>query len=359
MKNLYKTIIILFLIPLTISATERKDKYTKSKILKKEYSVNNNATLNITNKYGNIGIATWNENKIAIEVTITTNGYDEEKVEEKLEKINVNFDGNPDNVTAETIIEKTSSSWNLLKWGKSNNINIEINYLIQMPVSNNVNLTNDYGAINIDNLEGSAKINCDYGKITIGELWNTHNYINIDYTNNSTIDFIQNGTINADYSTLHIDKSNSVKLNADYSHLSFGKIALLKYNCDYGSLKIEDAFDITGNSDYMHTSVKKLRGTGDFDMDYGSLKLLELGDEFKNITINSSYTNTKIGVKPTNNFSINTSLNYGNLKYRDGFTINKEIVKTTSKYYEGYYNSANTSSNITIKSSYGSVTFTE
>ena len=37
--------------------------------------------------------------------------------------------------------------------------------------------------------------------------------------------------------------------------------------------------------------------------------------------------------------------------------MNKEIIKTSSKYYEGYYNSDNTTSNITIKSSYGTITF--
>jgi hypothetical protein len=134
-------------------------------------------------------------------------------------------------------------------------------------------------------------------------------------------------------------------------------VAVLDFNCDYGSLKIGDSGNVIGNSDYMHTTVEKLRGRGDFDMDYGSLKIEELGNEFKNITVKSSYTNTKIGVKPTNNFKLNATLNYGNLKYGSDFTINKEIIKTTSKYYEGYYNSADTSSEITIKSSYGSISF--
>ncbi|GGK49574.1 MULTISPECIES: hypothetical protein [Flavobacteriaceae] len=355
MKTLYKILLIFILIPLTISATERKGKYTKNKVLTKEYSVHKNATLNVSNKYGNIGIATWNENRIVIKVSITTNGDDEEKVAKRIEQIDVEFSGNTTNVSAKTIIEKNSSSWNL--WGKRNNVNMEINYLIQMPISNNVDLNNDYGAISLDKLEGSAQINCDYGKITIGELRNTTNSINIDYTNKSTIDLMQGGAVNADYSTLHIDRSNRIDLNADYSHMSFGMVAVLDYNCDYGSLKIGDSGNVTGKSDYMHTSVEKLRGTGDFDMDYGSLKIEELGKEFKDLIVKSSYTNTKIGVQPNINFTLNATLNYGNLKYKSGFTINKEIIKTSSKYYEGYYNSNNTVSNITIKSSYGTISF--
>jgi len=355
MKNLYKIVLILLLIPFISNASEKDGKYTKNKVVTKEFNVNKNALLSISNKYGNIGIATWNENRIVIKVSITTNGNDEEKVEKRLEQIHIEFEGNSNDVSAKTIIEKNSSSWSF--WGKNNNVSMEINYLIQMPVTNHVDLTNDYGAISIDKLEGSSKINCDYGKLTIGELLNTKNSINIDYTNKSNIDFMQDGDIDADYSTLSVEKTNNVNLNADYSHISFGEIAFLEYNCDYGSLKIGASGSLIGNCDYMQTTIEKLNGSGDFDMDYGSLKINELGDNIKDINIKSSYTNTKIGVKPSNSFKLNATLSYGSLKYGSGFNFNKEIVKSSSKYYEGFYNSSSTNGNITLKSSYGSISF--
>ncbi len=230
--------------------------------------------------------------------------------------------------------------------------------VIKMPVTNNIDLSNDYGAINLDKLKGTSKINCDYGKINIGELLNSSNYINIDYTNKSTIEFMKDGEINADYSTLHIEKSGRIKLNADYSHISFGMLANLNYNCDYGDLKIEECGNLSGNSDYMHTTVGILRGSGDFDSDYGSIKINKLGENFKNIKIESSYTSMKFGLNPNNSFNIIASLSYGGLKYDSGFTFSKEITKTTLKQYEGYFKSSNSANNITIKSSYGSVTFT-
>jgi hypothetical protein len=356
MKNLYKILFVLFLVPFTITATEKKGKYTKSKTIKKEFNVDANATLNVYNKYGNIVIATWNENKIIIDVTITTNGNDEEKVIKRLEQIDVDFDANSNNVSAKTMIEKKSNSWNL--WKKNNNVNMQINYLIKMPTSNNINLQNNYGAISLDKVKGTSNIICDYGSLDIGELLNSKNKINIDYTNKSTIDFMKDGEINADYSTLHIEKSGRTKLNADYSHISFNMVTALDFNCDYGDLKIEDCGNIIGNSDYMHTNVKKLRGIGDFNSDYGSIKILQLGDNFKNITIKSSYTGIKIGVSKNNAFDINASLSYGGFKYSGGFFFSKEITKSSSKYYEGYYNTSNSGKDITIKSNYGSVTFT-
>lgn len=356
MKTMYKILLIFILIPLAITATEKKGKYTKNKVIKKEYTVNKDALLNISNKFGNIDIVTNTSNKIEIIVSITTNGDNEEKVQERLNEITVAFEASSSTVSAKTMIEKSSNSWNL--WGNKSNVNMEINYLIKMPVTNNVDLSNDYGGIGLDKLEGSAKISCDYGKINIGELLNNSNTINMDYTNKSTIEFMKNGTVNADYSTLHIEKTGNVKLNADYSHLSIGTINTLDYKCDYGDLKIKTANNLNGNCDYMHTTVEKLSGSGVFNIDYGSLKINSLAPDFKQLTVVSSYTQMKFGINTASSFNLEANLSYGNLKFDDNFTFNKEISKTTSKYYEGYFKSPNPNSKINIKSSYGNVTFT-
>ena len=86
MKNTYKFLILFMLLPFAISASVKDGKYTKNKVIKKEFTVLKDATLNVTNKYGNIDIITWNENTIRIEVSITTNGDDEEKVKDKLDE---------------------------------------------------------------------------------------------------------------------------------------------------------------------------------------------------------------------------------------------------------------------------------
>ena len=355
MKNTAKIFLLLLITPLAIFAAEKEGKYTKTKVIDKTFNVTKEATLNVSNKYGNIDIVTWDENKITVTVKITTNGDDEDKVKKRLEEITVEFDANSTYVSAKTMIEKSSASWNL--WGKNNNVNMEINYQIKMPLTNNVNLTNDYGGINLNKLAGSAKINCDYGKLNIGELLNASNSINIDYTNNSTISYMKNGNVNADYSTLRIDKSGKIDLNADYSHISFGTIAQLNYSCDYGSLKIGDAENLNGTSDYMNLTIDKLLIIGVFNLDYGSLKIEELGEHLKDLKLQSSYTHVKLGLHPNASFDITAALSYSGFKHGDHFTFNKEIEKPTSKYYEGYYNSPNSGSKISIKSSYGSISF--
>ena len=355
MIRMYKLLLLVFLIPLAITATEKKGKYTKNKELNKEYTVSSDATINLSNKYGSINITTWEENRIVIKVSITTNGNDEDKVAAKLEQIDVEFSGSSNNVSAKTLIEKSSRSWSL--WGKNNNVSMEINYLVKMPVTNNLDVSMDYGSVTLDKLEGTSKIDCDYGSIHIGELLNSKNYINIDYTNKSTIDFMKDGEINADYSTLNLEKSGRTTLNADYSHIIFGLLSNLDYNCDYGSLTINEVGNIKGNSDYMHTKIETLLGSGNFDSDYGSVKIGNLSSNFKELSIESSYASVKIGIENVTAFDFSANLNYTGFKKLDGFNFTKEIVKNTSKQYEGYFGESGSNKNIIIKSSYGSVTF--
>jgi len=355
MKNMYKQLLILFLIPLSIYASDKKGKITKTKTIHKEFQVNQDATMNVTNKYGNIDVVTWTENKIVMDITITTNGNDKEKVEKRLEDIDVEFDANSGNVSAKTVIEKIAKSWSL--WGKKNNVSIEINYKIKMPVTNNVDLSMDYGGISLDKLEGRSKIDCDYGRLNIGELLNTDNDINVDYTKNSNIEFMKDGSINADYSIIHIEKTGNVKLNSDYSEISFGSLNDLEYSCDYGSLKIKDGGNLKGASDYMNATIGKLSGASEINLSYGALKINELNQDFESLKIESNYTHNTIGVNSSNFFNVRANLNYCEFKYVDGFTFNKEITKSSKKEYEGYFNDANSSKNITIISKYGSAIF--
>ena len=352
---MYKLLLVLFLVPLCIYAGDKKGKITKTKTINKEFAVNMDATMSVVNKYGNIDIVTWAENRIVMDIIITTNGDDKEKVEERLEDIDVVFDANSSNVSAKTIIKKIAKSWSL--WGNKNSVNLEINYKIKLPVTNNVDLSMDYGGISLDKLEGRSKINCDYGRLNIGELRNTDNDINIDYTGNSNIEFMKDGSINADYSTVHIEKTGVVQLNADYSEISFGSLIDLEYNCDYGSLKIKDGGNLKGTSDYMNASIEKLSGASEINLSYGALKINGLDQDFKSLKIESNYTHNTIGVNSSNSFNVQADLNYCEFKYVDGFTFSKEITNSSKKEYEGYFNNANSSKNITIISKYGSAIF--
>ena len=71
-KQLHILLAIVMVIPMLCMANPDKKTwdYEKTKKIKKEYNVNANALLRINNKYGNVDVISWDQNRIEIEVTI-------------------------------------------------------------------------------------------------------------------------------------------------------------------------------------------------------------------------------------------------------------------------------------------------
>jgi hypothetical protein len=355
-QQLYKLIILLLIPAITFAGDEGKGKYTKNKMINKVFTVNSDATLKINNSYGNLDIATWNENRIEIQVSITTNGNDEEKVQKKLDEITVKFSNSPEWVAAETIFNKNKSkSW--WSWSKNNNVNMEINYLVKMPVTNAVILDNDYGNINLDKLEGVAQISCDYGKITTKELMADNNSISFDYTNNSYFEYIKSGKIHADYSGYTVSKTEDLDISADYTKSKIEVAENINYSCDYGGITIEKVNNVVGNGDYLTTRIGDVYKNISIKADYGSLKIDKLHASAGNVDINSDYVGIKIGIDPAYSFDFEIDLEYGSLSDTDGFQYNKKRIDSGDKYYLGYHGKQNSGNLIQISSDYGSVTF--
>lgn len=355
----FKTLIVLFMLPLFITAATEKDgKYTKKKTINKKYSVSSNALLSVDNSYGNIDVITWNENRVAFEITITTTGNNEEKVQEKLDGITVDFEASSTNVSAKTKFSKNKSKswWN---WKGNNNVSMKINYIVKIPITNSVSLNNDYGNINVDKLEGQANINCDYGKVTTKELLADNNSINFDYSKGCYFEYIKSGKINADYSEFTISKTNSIYINADYTNSKIETAEDVNYNCDYGNMKIDKVNNTTGNGDYLTTIIGDVYKNVTLKADYGVIKINNITKNAGNITIDSDYTGIKIGFAPTYNFSFDIDLDYASLKSSEGLEFSAKKVNSSGKYYSGHYGNTNSGNTIKIKSDYGSVSLSK
>jgi hypothetical protein len=348
---------VLFLtVPLILSASDGKvkGKYTKEKTIKKEFDVNSDALLKVSNSYGNLNLTSWDGNKIMIEVHIKTNGNNEEKVHKKLNEITVNFEASSSVVSAKTIFNNSRNSWG---WGGNNKVNMQINYTIKLPIKNSVHLNNDYGNIILDRIDGHAKINCDYGRLEIGELRGRNNQLNFDYTSKSTIDFIESGTINADYSGFTIGKAGDLIIKADYTNSTVEKMGDLDYNTDYGKIEIGEADNVKGTGDYIGVKLGTLHGDVDITADYGSVRISKMASDAGDLAINGDYTGIKIGYDPQYHFNFEIKTSYGGVSGKDDFEMNVSQVKNTSKYFKGHYGSSSSGNSVNISSDYGGITF--
>lgn len=354
MKIVPFKIALVLLIALAVPSSGRsndfKGKHTQEKTIKKEFEVNPDALLKIDNSYGNLVLSSWNENRVVIEVHITVTGNNESRVARKLEEITVAFEASPGMVSAKTLFNQ-GSGWN---W-KGNNVNMQVDYNVKLPVKNSINLSNDYGGITLDRIDGHAKISCDYGRVDLGELRGRNNQLSFDYLSKSRIGTMNSGEIQADYSRFTLEKTGALVLKADYTDATLESVETLEYSCDYGSLEVGNARDITGRGDYISVRLGTLEGNVDIHADYGSISIDRMAPNAGNLTLSTDYTGIKIGYDPGYHFDFEISTQYAGVSGREPLEVRISREKSSERYYSGYHGSPDSGKRVSIRSQYGNI----
>ena len=347
MISFNRYLIFLFLLgAVTISQAQE---HTKK--FHEEIQVNPNALIEINNSFGDLNITSWDEDRVVIDVLISVFGKNSKKIEEKLNSIDVLFSLSPEKVMAET---KINESWSF-KWFSSSSLNYKIDYTIKLPRTSSVDLTNDYGTIRLNSLEGQAKISCDFGKMILGELHASNNELDFDYTSNSTIDFIKGGIINADYSDFEIEKAGQIELNADYTNSYFNSVTVLNFNNDFGKMNLENVAILKGKGDYLTLKCGIISEQLTLDNEFGLIQIKQINHSAKNIDIDTEYTSIQLGIDKDWSFTYEIDLEYTDLK--SNFPLEHSVEKTnsTEKYYKGIYNQSSALSKLKITSEFGGV----
>lgn len=347
MKNLYKTLVLLLIFSSGF-AKEHNGKYNKQKNIKKTVSVNPDALLDISNKYGNVLVTTWDEDKIDIDVLITISGDDEDWVDKRLASITVDFEGNKNLYSAKTLFDKVNNS--------SRRSSMEINYTIKIPKKGHIKIDNQYGNIITHDLLGSTTISCKYGKISLGKLQNSSNDIKIDYCSKSSIESVKNAVINAKYSGLTIGNFNQLELNSSYTDVNIANGNNLKYASNYGKIAIGKVSSIEGSGNYLTLKIDQVDTNLKINTNYSNFSLNAVSSKASSISINSGYTNIKLNHSPDFSYDFDITTKYANFKSEAPLEYNTRIETSNSKTYKGFYKKSG-NGKIIINSGYGNVNF--
>lgn len=341
------TLLLLLLVPLFAVAGNgiEKGKYTKEKKIAKAYIVNPDCALQVNNQFGNIYVTTWDENKTQVEVVITVSGNNEDKVNRRIESINVDL-----NATI-ALVKATTSIGNM---SGNNNIDMEINYTIKIPRKGSINLNNQYGGITTGKIYGKAYIDCQYGDINIDEFNADNNKIQIQYCKNGKINYIKNGDIDSQYSILNIDKAINLNLKIQYTPMKVGELSNLIYKAEYGSLNIGSVDNSTGSGDYTPLKFDYISGNFNTSTNYGNVSINNMSKESKNIAINATYSKVQVNYNENLSFDFEFNLEYAKLRGASGLKFTESRNEDTSARYKGYNKSTGVN-RMYIKSEYGDI----
>lgn len=345
MKTIHKITLILLLLPLLSFAGIVKGRYTREKKIVRSFSVNDNAALQVMNKYGTVTITTWDQNKTDIDVTITVSGNDEDLVQKRLNSIDVKISGTSSLVEAYTRFASSGGR----------NISMEINYVIKIPKNGTLGIGNMYGDVRLGEINGGINLQLQYGNLYIDEANSEINKFDLQYSTSSRIGYIKTGVIKMQYSNIDGGRAGKISINNEYSNIKFSQIEDINVKMDYGNLSLGTADKIIVDGDYSNLKCDRLTNLLTVSMDYGSVKINNVASTTRNIAITTDYSDIKLGFSPDMGFSFECDLQYGGLNGKDYLNFIERIEKNTSAHYKAISEKGAGNCKVRINSEYGGV----
>jgi hypothetical protein len=339
MKTLNFSILLLLLLlsVFTVQAARLEKKVYRS------FPINKVQTLNLDNKYGNINISENRKDSVIIDVVIWVDGTND-KARRLLDKISVNINQSGNTVSAETVFDSNFSS----------NQEFSIDYNISVPADRELNVSQKYGNVRMDDLTGKGIFEIKYGELRAKNLLSSSLAMDISYSKvfvTSTKDL----ALSLKYSKLFLDKGNNFKLDTKYSTVEIGDGQNVVLDSKYDNIEFNSLVSLTVNSMYTGIDIEKLTKKLEVINGYGNISVGSIPAGFESIIISNKYAGIKLGIAADATYKLDGMVRYCNLTHPDGKFTNR-MRENNSYEVHGVIGSSETpKSTVKVESNYGNV----
>ena len=306
-KLLYKSSFLLgmlFMAGTIIAATPGKREFSKT--INKQFKISSTGTVDLSNKYGQINIKTWDQDAVRISVKIIVNAKQESDAQAQFDRIEIEFSNSPNRVSASTDIESKSSSW----WNWNNSCDdFSIDYEIFMPASASIEVDAKYCNLYVAAISGSAEMNVKYGNIKVDAL-GEDSQVELHYGNGyigrvrdldidlayGNLDIGESSDLSVDirYGNLTVEQAGDIICDSRYSNFQLGEIREFRNDGRYDNIEISSVEELVCDAHYSGIKVGSLIRRMNLDMTYGSVKVGEIVSGFDEINIAGHYTDFKL-----------------------------------------------------------------
>ena len=311
MKRTFKNIfpIVLLLVSVQLFAQDgdkekekKRYEFFRERNISKTYPASGNI-LNIDNQFGKVKIVTWDKNEIKVDIHIETSSTHKDLADKTFERIDVTDKQEGKNIYFTTTHNKNKEKDNVSCNNCSNTMSVD--YTVQIPASNALNIENTFGSIEIPDYTGPVSLTNKYGSLRAGKLSKPEKVV-----------------------------------------VEFGK----------ADLKSIGNIDLTFK--YSSVTIGSLTGNCKLSLQFCSYSLINLDNGLTALTVNDSYSSVHLDPAPNLSATYAITTSYGSLIDRTDIGIKR--TDTPDKYgpdlnkrYEGKSGSGTVK--IDIKSSFGNI----
>ena len=228
-------------------------------------------SFNLKNDFGSIEVEGSQNEEINIDYTLKVHAQTKAAAEEFIQNLEINYNLKGENLEISLNKSQIETPAKIKA--------VEIDYKITIPERLQAKLNNNYGKLNVRNLDGKLQATNRYGSTQINNIKKAVN-LNLAYGEAEINDLGSTLDLNSSYAENTI-KNISGEFNLESAY-GFNKISnlesSLQINSRYGGVEINSVAKINLNSRYTGFTISDVKGKIKANSEYGDFKLSNIED---------------------------------------------------------------------------------
>ena len=327
MKNF--RLILFFVLGIWLIPSIAKGQFTETKEIQKQFKVSPETRIEISNKYGKVELNTWDKDSVVIEVKIRIEEKKLSKLEKSIDAIDFDFTSSQHFLIAKTIVGQNKSSLGkeILKLKETvlqSDGNMQIDYTVWLPNSNELTIENKFGDIYVGDYLGNAKINLSNGNLKSHDFRGKLN-LTLSFAD-ATINSIKSANLNCNFSELYIKKAESLLINSKSSTFEILEIKDLEADSRRDKFRIRLIDMLDAKSSFSNFRLNELTDRLKINDDYGDLDIEKTAVDFSTIYIESKSTDINLYFDKESKFDFEITHTKSELDFSSNIEIEDENV---------------------------------
>ncbi|MBR07394.1 MAG: hypothetical protein CMP48_06870 [Rickettsiales bacterium] len=316
----------------------------KKEVINKSYAVTSSTILKVSNQFGEVHLEKWDKQELKVKIEIIANGKTAERAQKILDKISVD------------ISEGSSITFDTELSGNMNNKSdesFEINYWINFPAANKIDIENKFGDTYIDDWVGDAELEIAYGSLkTMGFV----GFLDLELSfGHGSIGNLNNAEVEVKYSDLKIEKAVNMEMEQQFSDVEIGSVGIIELESKYGDVEIGEVDEIESDAQYSGFTIEKLNKKLYLEASYVSdFEIDELDRDFTKVEIYGKFSSYTIRLQPDTNAELEGEFSFANMSSSsDQVDIYYKVKDSNKNEYKAKIGKGDPGKRIIVQSSYG------
>ncbi|WP_203583740.1 hypothetical protein [Flagellimonas sediminis] len=286
MDTRYRMILWIALLLVSVHFGMAQEKVFKT--IEKSFPLTNSDEFRLENKYGNVTLKGWDQNKVLVNISITVNHRKKESAEDLLERINPNIKTSNGYISIVSEITNKNTGWFADLLNSANPIDfdrshVQINYEVYLPQKAGLKITNRFGDVVIENCSGTLNTLIEHGDLWIGESLNKADIV-LRYGKVRAKD-LNYADLDLKIGELDMENSKNLRLRSDGTEIHMNSVNSLEVYSNKDNISINEVGSLFGNLEFTTFKLERLAGDADMKMKIADFQVYNIINPSAEISI--------------------------------------------------------------------------